>query len=74
MIINKKKNLANCDQQTQIKYLPVDLSCTDLQLHGHRDHGLSNLRFKAALRGHSGEPGGDKVPDDFPHCVVDLLV
>lgn len=56
------------------KYLPVDLSCTYFQLHGHGDHGLLNLLFKTTLRGHSGVPGGDKVPDDFPHCVVDLLI
>lgn len=50
------------------------MSCTTLQFHSHRDHGLLNLCLKTTLRGHSGIPGGDKVPDDFPHCVVDLLV
>lgn len=63
----------NCDV-FKSKYLPVDLSCTYFQLHGHRDHGLLNLRFKTTLRRHSGVPGSDKVPDDFPHCVADLLV
>lgn len=55
-------------------YLPVDQSGTHFQLHGHRDQGLFNLLFKSTLGQHGGVPGGDKVPDDFPHYVEDLLI